>query len=52
MCNWYWLNFMNLGIQADMDKCKFYITKIKYLGFIISTKEIKMDPAKVAAIRN
>ena len=40
------------GIQADVDKCEFYVTKIKYLGLIVSTKEIKMGPAKVAVIHN
>ena len=40
------------GIQADMDKCEFHVTKTKYLGLIISIEGIKMDPAKVAAIRN
>ena len=38
------------GIQADVDKCKFYVTETKYLGLIISTNGIKMDPAKVKAI--
>ena len=38
-------------IQADVDKCKFYVTKTKYLGLIISTKRIKIDPAKIEAIR-
>ena len=40
------------GIQADVDKCKFHVTKTKYLGLIVSTKGIKIDLAKVAAIRN
>ena len=44
--------FCEFGIQADMDKCEFHITEIKYLGFIVSTERIKMDPALVAAIRN
>ena len=35
-----------------MDKCKFHVTKTKYLDLIVSTEGIKMDPAKVAAIRN
>ena len=39
------------GIQADVDKCKFHMTKMKYLGLIISTKGIKMDPAKIEVIR-
>ena len=40
------------GIQADVDKCKFHVTKTKYLGLIVSTEGIKIDSAKVAAIRN
>ena len=40
------------GIQADVDKCEFHVTKTKYLGLIISTKGIKIDPAKVEAIWN
>ena len=39
------------GIQTDVDKCEFYVTKTKYLGLIISTKEIKMDPAKIKTIK-
>ena len=39
------------GIQANVDKYKFYMTKIKYLGLIISTEGIKMDLAKIKAIR-
>ena len=39
------------SIQANVDKCKFYVTKTKYLGLIISTKEIKIDSAKIKAIR-
>ena len=39
------------GIQADVDKCEFYVTKTKYLGLIVSTDGIKMDPAKVDAIK-
>ena len=39
------------GIQADIDKYEFHMTKTKYLGLIISTKGIKMDPAKIEAIR-
>ena len=40
------------GIQADVDKCKFHVTETKYLGLIVSTEGIKIDLAKVAAIRN
>ena len=32
-------------IQINVDKCKFQVTKTKYLRLIISTKEIKIDSA-------
>ena len=35
------------GIQADINKCKFHMIKTKYLGLIISTKRIRMNPANV-----
>ena len=34
-----------------MDKYKFHITETKYLGLIISTEGIKMNLAKIEAIR-
>ena len=40
------------GIQADVDKCKLHVTETKYLGLIISTEGIKMDPSKVDAIKS
>ena len=39
------------GIQADVDKCEFHVTETKYLGLIISTESIKIDPSKVDAIK-
>ena len=41
-----------VGLQADIDKCEFHVTKISYLGLIISTKGIRMDPKKVEAVQN
>ena len=40
------------GLQADIDKCKFHITKISYLRLIISIEGICMDPKKVEAVQN
>ena len=37
-------------LQVDITKCEFNVTEVKYLGLIITTKGIKMDPAKVEAI--
>ena len=39
------------GLQADIKKCEFGVTRTKYLGFIISTDGIEVDPDKVAAVR-
>ena len=38
------------GLQVDIKKCEFHVTKTKYLGFIISTDGIGVDPAKVEAV--
>ena len=40
------------GLQADSDKCVFHVTTISYLGLIISTKDIRMDPKKVEPVQN
>lgn len=38
------------GLQLDVDKSEFHKTEVTYLGYVISTDGIKMDPAKVQAI--
>jgi hypothetical protein len=38
------------GLQIDINKCEFETTRTKYLGLIITTEGIEMDPAKVTAI--
>lgn len=38
------------GLQVDISKCQFEAIEISFLGLIISTKGIRMDPSKVAAI--
>jgi hypothetical protein len=40
------------GLQADIKKCEFNVTRTKYLGFIISMDGIKVDPEKVAVVKN
>jgi hypothetical protein len=40
------------GLQVDIKKLEFNVTRIKFLGFIISTNSIKVDPEKVAVIKN
>jgi len=38
------------GLTIDIRKCEFGVQETKYLGLIISTSGIKMDPEKVSAI--
>ena len=38
------------GLNADVNKCEFCITKTKYLGIIITTGGIEMNPEKVKAV--
>jgi len=38
------------GLQADIQKCEFLVTKTKYLSFIISTEGLAVDPEKIQAI--
>jgi transposase InsO family protein len=40
------------GLQADIRKCEFSVTRTKYLGFIIGTKGIEVDPDKTEVIRH
>jgi hypothetical protein len=37
--------------QADLKKCEFDVKRTKYLGFIVSTDGIEVDPEKVAVVR-
>ena len=39
------------GLQADIKKYEFGVTRTKFLGFIIITKRIEVDPEKIAAIQ-
>ena len=40
------------GLYLDIKKCEFFATEVKYLGLIITTEGVKMDPAKIDAIVN
>lgn len=40
------------GLQLDIDKSKFFVTEVKYLGLIISTEGIRMDAQKVQVIKD
>jgi hypothetical protein len=38
------------GLHLDINKCEFHVSEVKYLGLIISDKDIRMDPEKIRAI--
>ena len=42
----------NAGLQIDLKKCEFHVTRTRYLGFIISTDGIEVDPDKISVVRN
>ena len=39
------------GLHVNIDKCEFHIEEMLYLGIIISRHGIKIDPIKVAAVK-
>ena len=38
------------GLQIDIEKCAFFQRSVKYLGLIITTDGIRMDPEKLSAV--
>jgi hypothetical protein len=40
------------GLQVDIRKSEFSITETRFLGYILSTSGIAVDPAKVAVVAN
>jgi RNase H-like domain found in reverse transcriptase/Reverse transcriptase (RNA-dependent DNA polymerase) len=39
------------GLQADINKCEFHTQETKFLGLIVGTKGVRMDPEKIIAIK-
>lgn len=42
----------DMGLQADVDKCEFHVTQTKYLGFIVGSAGVAVDPSKVEVIKD
>ena len=40
------------GLKLKPSKCKFFKSRIVYLGHIVSAKGIKTDPKKIKAVKN
>ena len=43
--------FSNARLQININKSKFYTTKIKYFGLIILTNGIAIDPKKIEVLQ-
>jgi len=41
---------MKDGLQVKPQKCEFHTNNVKYLGFIITTEDLRKDPAKITTI--
>jgi hypothetical protein len=39
-------------LYLDLDKCVFKTKQVKYLGLILTTNSIKIDPTKVKTVIN
>ena len=42
----------NASLQIDLKKYEFYVTRTKYLGFIISTNGIKVNLNKISIVKS
>src|SRR5450432_378265 len=40
------------GLQVDINKSEFRVTRTKFLGFVVSTNGIEVDPGKVIVVKN
>jgi hypothetical protein len=43
-------NFRKAGLKLNLEKCVFEVKKGKFLGCLVSTKEIEANPSKIEAI--
>jgi hypothetical protein len=50
--NWVLEAFEKAGLHLKPEKCQFHRQEVKYLGLIISTEGIKMDPEKITTVQD
>lgn len=43
---------LDAGLQIDIKKCEFHVQSVKFLGMIVTTKGIRMDPCKLEVIKD
>ena len=49
---WIMERLLKAGLYLKPEKCEFHKETVKYLGLIISTKGVSMDPDKIQTVRN
>ncbi|EDN93097.1 hypothetical protein SS1G_08962 [Sclerotinia sclerotiorum 1980 UF-70] len=47
---WVLTKLKEAGLSVDIKKCDFSVSRIKYLGFYVSTKGLEVDPEKIKDI--
>ena len=40
------------NLKLKLEKCEFYKTEIEFLGYIVTTQGLKMDPKKVEVVQD
>ncbi|KAK1384047.1 hypothetical protein POM88_021782 [Heracleum sosnowskyi] len=40
------------GLYAKFSKCEFWLTEVHFLGHVVSSEGIKVDPAKIEAVKD
>jgi hypothetical protein len=51
-CNKVLSKLCDAGLHLDIKKCEFHVTRVKYLGMILTAEGLQMDPDKVKAIQD
>jgi len=43
---------IDAGLEVDIRKCEFHVTKTKFLGLIVSIDGLEMDPEKIEVVKD
>ncbi len=49
---WVLEQLQKYGLYANLKKCQFYENKVRFLGFVVSAQDIRMEEEKIEAVRN
>ncbi|GBG92577.1 hypothetical protein CBR_g56090 [Chara braunii] len=49
---WALLALRDAGFKVTLEKCKFFLTTISFLGHVVTDKGLQLEPQKVAAVRD